>query len=223
MTALLVVLTIAVFLTIDYFKSRKRVPLTQAAIPARAVAPEAPPTEIVSGFQLRPNLRYHPGHTWALRESPTLVRVGIDDFAARLIGKVEGIVLPKPGQWVRQGQKILAVLRDGSKAELVSPVEGEITQVNDQLAQKPEVLTTNPYGEGWLMNVVSPDSETNFRNLLGGSLARHWLAEAASRIHAKIPALAGAVAQDGGLAMPDLSAQLPDQEWASLAREFFLT
>jgi glycine cleavage system H protein len=223
MTVLLVVLTIAVFLTIDYVKTRKKIPHVQAAITPPTLAPDAVPTEVVSGFQLRPNLRYHPGHTWALRESPTLVRVGIDDFAARLMGKVDGIVLPKPGQWVRQGQKIFAVLRSGSKAELVSPVEGEITQVNEQVAQKPEVLTTNPYGEGWLMNVVSPDAETNFRNLLGGNLARHWLAEAASRIHSKIPAPAGAVAQDGGLAVPDLSAQLPNQEWASLAREFFLT
>jgi hypothetical protein len=71
--------------------------------------------------------------------------------------------------------------------------------------------------------VQAPDSKTNFRNLLGGSLARWWTEESALRLQKKMPAFAGALAQDGGVAVDDLAAHLPDQEWAALTKEFFLS
>jgi len=220
MTVLLVVLMFAVFLTIDYVRSRKHVPATAA------VAVKAPELKVqpnyVAGFALPDNLRYHPGHTWALAESPTLVRVGLDDFAAKLLGKCDGIALPKRGQWIRQGQKLATFFRDGQKAELVSPIEGEVTKVNEELGRDPGTSLRDPYLGGWLVAVMSPDARTNFRNLLSGALARQWMAEAASRLQARMPMPAGAVAQDGGLAMPDLTAHLPGQSWQDLAQEFFL-
>ncbi len=53
---------------------------------AAGAAPRLTPS-LVGGFSVPDNLRYHPGHTWALSESPNLVRIGIDDFASKLIGK----------------------------------------------------------------------------------------------------------------------------------------
>jgi glycine cleavage system H protein len=220
MTAILVVMTIAIFLAIDYVRSRKRV--AQAEILGAAAAKRLP-SEYIGGFQLPANVQYHPGHTWAMRESPTLVRVGIDDFGARLIGHIDAIQLPKLGQWIRQGQKVFTVRKDGRKAELVSPIEGEVTAVNQALTKDASLLATDPYGDGWLLAVMSPDAQTNFRNLFGGTLARQWMAETVSRLRAKLPALAGAVAQDGGLAVHDLGAHLPEQDWTELTREFFLS
>jgi glycine cleavage system H protein len=222
MTVLLVVATIAVFLAIDYVRGKRRVEQfePEAESQPRRVTRVQP--EYVAGFQLPANLQYHPGHTWALQESPTLVRVGIDDFGARLIGKISSIELPRRGQWIRQGQKVLVVKKDGRTAELVSPIEGEVTGTNETLANRTDLVTCDPYGAGWLLTVMSPDAQTNFRNLLGGNLARQWMAETASRLRAKLPALVGVVAQDGGLAVGELSDELPDQEWSELAREFFL-
>ncbi len=68
---------------------------------------------LVGGFKVPENLRYHPGHTWALSESPSLVRVGMDDFASKLMGKVDRTALPQRGQWIRQGQKIATIFRNG--------------------------------------------------------------------------------------------------------------
>jgi glycine cleavage system H protein len=221
MTALLVLATVVVFLTIDYVRSRKRGVVPMVARERHVVRPKLQPA-IVGGFEVRENLRYHPGHTWALAESPTLVRVGLDDFAARLIGKIEEITLPKRGQWIRQGQKMVTVLRDGSKAELVSPIEGEISGVNEAVLADKALPGRDPYGEGWLLTVQAPDAKTSFRNLLSGPLARRWMEEAASRLRIRMPALAGAVAQDGGVAINDVTAHLPDQLWSELAREFFL-
>lgn len=222
MTVTLVVLTFAIFILIDYFRRRKRVKVTDARMPMRGEPVTRTQSEYVCGFRLPAHIRYHPGHTWALRESPTLVRVGMDDLAGRFIGPAEGISFPKRGTWIRQGQKVFTVLRNGSKVDLVSPIEGEVTTVNETVAKDPSLPGIDPYGEGWLLTVVSPDAETNFRNLLGGNLARQWMTEAANRLRANVPALAGAVAQGGGTVVSDSSIQPGDQTWSELARELFL-
>jgi glycine cleavage system H lipoate-binding protein len=221
MTILLLIATFAIFLTIDYLRKEKRVAHSQAA-PAAIVAPRLRPSN-VSGFAVPENCRYHPGHTWALQESPALVRVGLDDFAARLAGKIDSIQLPKRGQWIRQGQKFATIFRDGNKADLVSPIEGEVTNINEALVNDGSLACHDPYGNGWLMSVHSPDASTNFRNLFGGDLARRWMAEAASRLQAKLPAPVGAVAQDGGDAVKDLTAEIPGLKWSEITAEFFLS
>ena len=95
MTVILVLLTFVTFLLIDYFYSRKRV-VVQPALAIPKHVPQAQPVPaMVGGFKVPENLRYHPGHTWALSESPNLVRVGMDDFASKLIGHLERIALPQ--------------------------------------------------------------------------------------------------------------------------------
>ncbi len=222
MTVVLVVLTFAIFILIGYFRNRKRMTVTAPKMQESGKPVTQAQSEYVCDFRLPAHFQYHPGHTWALRESPTLVRVGIDDLAGRFIGPAEEILLPKRGTWIRQGQKIFTVLKNGSKVELVSPIEGEVTTINEAVAKDPSLPGTDPYGKGWLLTVVSPDAETNFRNLLSGNLARQWMTEAANRLRANLPALTGAVAQDGGTARGDLSVQLGDQTWSELARELFL-
>jgi len=223
MTVILVLSTFIVFLLIDHFFSKKTA--VQIAIqPAvgRAAAAQLP-SSLVGGFKVPENLRYHPGHTWALSESPSLVRVGVDDFAGKLMGKVERLSLPQRGQWIRQGQKLASVYRDGAKVDMLSPIEGSVADINDALVQNPELARQDPYGEGWLVTVQSPDAKTNFRNLMSGALARWWTEEAASRLQKRVPAMLGALAQDGGIAMDNLTAQMPEQNWTELTREFFLS
>jgi glycine cleavage system H lipoate-binding protein len=223
MTVLLVLFTFATFLLIDHFRTRHAVvqPALQVAA-QQELAPRFQPA-LVGGFEVPENLRYHPGHTWALRESPALVRVGMDDFASKLVGKVENIALPQRGQWIRQGQKMCTVHRDGSAVDMVSPIEGSVADINEAVVQDPKLALRDPYGEGWLVTVQSPDARTNFRNLLGGALARWWTEESASRLQRRMPMALGALAQDGGVAMNDLTTQLPDQDWMALAKEFFLS
>ena len=138
MTVLLVLFFFTTFLLIDHFRSRNAVPVA-----AMQVAPgkTAPATRLspalVGGFAVPENLRYHPGHTWALSESPTLVRVGMDDFASKLTGKVERIALPQRGQWIRQGQKMCTIFRDGASVDMVSPIEGSVSDINQTLVENP--------------------------------------------------------------------------------------
>ncbi len=226
MTVILVLSTFVLFLLIDHFFSKK--PAVQMATkPARAASQTVPEArlqpQLVNGFRVPENLRYHPGHTWALSESPNLVRIGIDDFASKLIGKIEQIALPQRGQWVRQGQKIWSVMRNGKKVDMVSPIEGSVADINEEVIRNPELARNDPYGEGWLVTVQSPDAKTNFRNLLGGALARWWTEEAAGRLQRRFPMALGALAQDGGVATHDLTQHIEGAEWSDVVREFFLT
>lgn len=224
MTVILVLITFVGFLTIDYFYSRGKQPAIQVA-PAvtkqRVVRPLEP--SLVGGFKVPEALRYHPGHTWALSESPNLVRVGIDDFAGKMSGTIEKVNLPQRGQWVRQGQKIWSIERNGKKVDMVSPIEGSVAEINDAVLENPQLAAKDPYGEGWLLTVQSPDAKTNFRNLLGGALARWWMEEASGRLQRRMPTFAGALAQDGGVAVDNLTADMAADEWEKTAKEFFLS
>ena len=227
MTVLLVLFFFATFLLIDYFRSRRAIvqPALQVAPAKYAEVPRLQPA-LVGGFEVPENLRYHPGHTWALSESPNLVRVGMDDFASKLAGKVDSINLPQRGQWIRQGQKMCTLYRDDYAVDMVSPIEGSVSDINQALMQDPKLALRDPYGEGWLVTVQSPDAKTSFKNLLGGAMARWWTEESASRLQRRIPAtmaFAGALAQDGGEAINDVTAEIPSQEWAPIAKEFFLS
>jgi glycine cleavage system H lipoate-binding protein len=224
MTVILVLLTFGIFLLIDFLRSQSKV--AKVAV-VQTVAREATPRMVpalVAGFQVPDNLRYHTGHTWALSESRDLVRVGMDDFASKLIGKIESISLPQRGRWVRQGQKFMTIFRDGKSVDMISPIEGTVTDVNEGVAKDPELARKDPYGEGWLLTVQAPDSKINFRNLMGGALARMWTEDSALRLQKRMPiAMSAALAQDGGVAVDDISAHLPDEDWAALTKEFFLS
>jgi len=223
MTALLVVLMFAVFILIDhYFRSAKQ-PVVKIEPASFLEKPSLPPSPVVGGFRVPDHLRYHPGHTWALSESPTLVRVGMDEFAAKLVGKIERITLPQRGQWVRQGQKIWTVFHGGESVDMLSPIEGQVTDINEAAIIDPDQARKDPYSDGWLVAVHSPDAKINLRNLLSGALARAWTEQCAARLRAMLPSPAGALAQDGGVAIDDLSFQLSNRHWASVSKEFFLS
>ena len=222
MIALLVVVTFLLAVVIDHLLNRQPIPVTEEA-PAPRQAPGRARLipAVVSGFEVPDNLRYHPGHTWAVAESADLVRVGVDDLAAKLTGNITSMEVPERGQWIRQGQRIIAMHHDGREIDLVSPIEGTVVDINRKALDDPKLAQRDPYGEGWLIAVNSPDAATNFRNLLGGVTARRWMDEAAARLRAfAVPA--GALAQDGGVAVGNMIDLVPEGEWDKLRKELFL-
>jgi glycine cleavage system H lipoate-binding protein len=224
MVAILVFAMFVAFILVDIV-IRKRT--------ARYVLQTAPRTEtgvrkaqpVLAGYEVPEHLYFHQGHTWALSESPNMVRVGIDDFAAKLIGEAEQVNLPMRGQWIRQGQKVWSFRVNGKLVEMVSPIEGTVDGVNDTVVRHPETLTADPYGDSWLLTVMSPDAKTNFRNLLTGTMARSLIADSAKRLHNYIPAMEGrhALAQDGGKAHDGIAKHLPADKYTEITKEFFLT
>jgi glycine cleavage system H protein len=222
MTVILVLATFLIFVLLDWVLNRKKAPQGVIVEPTRPPVPGVAPV-FVEGFLAPAGLSYHPGHSWLLRERRNLVRTGADEFAAALAGAIERIELPEPGQWIRQGQKAITLWRNGEKAEMVSPTEGEVAEVNQEVLSDPSLLRNDPYGRGWLLTVHVPDEESTTRNLVPARLVRSWMREAVERLYARQPQLAGAVAADGGRPAPDLLAGLPDANWKEVTGEFFLT
>jgi glycine cleavage system H lipoate-binding protein len=222
MAVVLLLVTFAVFALIDYLLHRKQpVRIAQTESPAAAAAFLQP--AYVDGFAVPEELRYHHGHSWTFRERKNLARIGADEFAAVLSGGIEKIELPKPGQWVRQGQKAWSITRKGEITEMVSPTEGEVIEINEELLKDPSLLRKDPYGRGWLMTVHVPDEESTARNLIPKTMVHNWMRQSVERLYAMQPQLAGAVAADGGRPVDDIFEHLPEASWKDVTREFFLT
>lgn len=221
MVVLLLLATFLIFIVIDYLRHRGEVAVI--APEPRPVAVPAFDASLVGGYVLRPELAYHPGHTWVMDEGRNVARIGLDEFAVRLLGKVESLRLPQLNRWIRQGQKIVALTRGGETVEMLSPIEGEIIAINREAIENPDVVRHDPYGKGWLLAVKAPQIETNWKNLLTGRLAVRWMEEAAERLRGLVPQLAGAVAQDGGLPVSDVTAHLDGRRWSEVTKEFFLS
>lgn len=221
MTVILVLLTFLAFIVIDTVLSRRKatVGAAEEAAPARAAVSGA----YVEGFLVPDNIRYHPGHSWLARERKNVVRVGVDEFAAALLGRIDQLELPKPGRWIRQGQRAMGFLKGDQKAEMVSPIEGEVVEVNPDVLQNPALLREDPYGKGWLLSVFVPDEDSTLRNLLPTAMVRAWMQKSVETLYGMQPGLAGAVAADGGRPAEDLSVAFPDIPWKDLTGEFFLT
>jgi glycine cleavage system H protein len=217
MTVLLVLATFLVFAVVDWALNRHKLPVVKPA------SPSVTGPNFVDGFLVPEGLRYHPGHTWLVRERPHLARVGVDEFGAKLAGHLEKLDLPKPSQWIRQGQTAWNLFRKGEKAAMTSPIEGEVVEVNQELLRDPSLLNSDPYGKGWLMTVNVPDEESTWRNLLPTRLVKDWMRDSVARLYAEQPLLAGAVAADGGRPVDDLLEAIPTANWAKITAEFFLS
>jgi glycine cleavage system H protein len=220
MTVLLVLAFFVVLISMDYVVTRQRLARESKAL-ATAAVPAVEPAW-VAGYQMPEALYYHRGHTWARPLDADTVLIGVDDFARRLIGPAT-LSAPSRGDWLHQGGRAFAMKLNGKTAELVSPVEGEVVEVNRDLAEKPGLATEDPYGRGWVLKVKAPNLANNLRNLLSGRLARKWMEDSREALELRLMAFSGSVLQDGGEPAADLGHHLPKADWDRLVHEFLLT
>jgi glycine cleavage system H lipoate-binding protein len=230
MAALLAVLTFAFFVTLEVVLSRRRAAAERAAglAPARERTPPfSIPKDIepvwVAGFEFPEDLHYHLGHTWARPVGPDTVAVGMDDFATRLAGPARRLEVPDAGSWVQQGAEAFRVDSNGRSAHLVSPVDGEVVEVNPDLREDPSLSTKDPYRRGWICTVRVSGLAANLRNLLSGRMARRWIEEARDQLELRLMALSGSVLQDGGEPARDYARHLDTSDWKVLVENFLLT
>ena len=95
------------------------------------------------------DLRYHEEHEWA-RIQGAQATIGISDFAQDALGDIVFIELPKIGAVVKAGQQIGEIESTKTTSTLYTPLSGTIAQVNAQLKDHPEVVNSDPYGQGWM-------------------------------------------------------------------------
>jgi len=172
-------------------------------------------------FRLPEEIYYHLGHAWAAPEGKNLVKVGINDFAQKLVGKVNAIQLPGLGSTVHQGEKAWALEVDSKMIDMLSPVDGKVVAINEKILHSPEEINKYPY-VSWLMKVESPKFPANKKQLLSGPLASKWMEEVRENLLSRTSANLGLVYQDGGLLVDGMARSLDKDKWDDIVREFFL-
>ena len=103
------------------------------------------------------DLRYSSDHEWA-RGSADRIRVGITDYAQDALGDIVFVDLPGPGATVEPGGLIGEVESTKSVSEIYAPVAGEVVAVNTGLVDAPELLNSDPYGDGWICEIAPSDA-----------------------------------------------------------------
>ena len=123
-------------------------------------------------------LRYSKEHEWAKVEG-SRVRVGITQFAAERLSDVVYVELPKVGSEVAFMQPFGVVESVKAVSDLYAPVSGKVVEINEALAQKPEVINTDPYGEAWMI-VVEPRDLAELAGLLDAQAYTDLVGESAT-------------------------------------------
>lgn len=103
------------------------------------------------------DLKYTAEHEWVRAGDASVVRVGITDYAQASLGDIVFVSLPEVGAQVESGQSMGEVESTKSVSDLYAPVSGTVTARNDALDTQPELVNSDPYGEGWMVEITVAD------------------------------------------------------------------
>jgi len=182
-----------------------------------------PAPDDLTRFLLPDGLLFHQGHGWLRPVPGSAGVVGIDDFARKLLGKVDSVELPPVGSRLEQGGQGWNLVVDSVPVPMLSPVNGEVVEVNDEVVRSPGLLAEDPYGKGWLLKVAPSRIGADRRNLLSGKVARAWMENVLAGLHPVRQGAVGQVLQDGGVPVEGLARMLGGEHWAEVAKEQLLT
>lgn len=103
-------------------------------------------------MNLPSDIKYHREHTWAKVEGEVVI-IGITDYAQEKLGEVLFVDLPEVGDNIEK-DSIFGTVESGKTAsDLYAPVSGEVIEVNEELADSPELVNESPYERGWMIKV----------------------------------------------------------------------
>ncbi len=97
--------------------------------------------------------RYSAEHEWAMAVGDDVVRLGITDYAQDALGDIVYVDLPAVGATFTSGETMAEVESTKSVADIFAPMDGEIVTVNDRLEDEPELVNSDPYGDGWFVEL----------------------------------------------------------------------
>ncbi|MEW6673634.1 MAG: glycine cleavage system protein H [Thermodesulfobacteriota bacterium] len=177
----------------------------------------------IKGFDVPMDYYFHDGHAWARIESGGYIRIGLDDFTSKLFGKADRFELPLMGKELDQGAVGWGLKRKENLADMLSPVGGVIVEVNAKARQNPEVVNREPYGDGWLFLVRTPDIKKSMKDLMTDTKSLTWMDTEVRGLESMIEEVAGPLAADGGHLAGDIFGNLPKLGWRNLTQRFLKT
>jgi glycine cleavage system H lipoate-binding protein len=174
----------------------------------------------VRGYMLADGYYYHFGHSWVQILSGNCVRVGMDDFAARLFGPSNSLETAPAGATVKQGGVGWVLARGERRAPVQSPLTGKVIVVNEKALARPESVHEDPFEKGWLLQLEPALLKKEAEALFSGTDADQWL-ESENRALLKLMGPEyEKLAATGGEPLDDLFGKVPGIPWDSLVRTF---
>ena len=177
----------------------------------------------VKGVKLPQGYYLHRGHCWAKIEEDATVRIGLDDFALRVLGPLDRIEAPLIGKEFTQDTAAIALSRGAYSARALAPVGGVVTDVNPRLRERGSLANADPYTEGWVLRVHAGNLRQDLRRLMIGEQACGFLDQEIERLYQVIEEKAGPLATDGGHLGSDIFGHLPQLGWGALTAAFLHT
>jgi glycine cleavage system H lipoate-binding protein/ferredoxin len=188
---------------------------THAAIQVRpGLAGEA---SRVGEFAFVPDLFYHDGHCWA-RPLGEKIRIGIDDFAARIMSPVTDVTVPEAGTAVAQDSDFIEVFSGERRLVMPCPVSGKVVDVNPDVLIDPGLAPKSPYDRGWLATVEPDGIEQDMVHLYTKNSAMMWMLREREKLLGRFE---GGEGSSGDAVLASLPQSLEDDAWAEFARDFF--
>lgn len=164
------------------------------------------------------------GHCWAGLSQDGAVKVGLDDFAKKLIGAVDRIELPSVGMTVKAGQQLFSIRQKHRSAQFHSPVSGRVVKVNMALSEDCGGLELTPYYANWICVIESGNLDAELPALRIGKSAVALFQDDLERFRAAMKEMvkvaAGKAYPDDALYVGEL-AHLDDEQWERIVKEFF--
>jgi len=187
----------------------------------RVVTTDRPPAH---EFGLPGGVFISSGHVWAAVTAPGMVRLGLDDFARKMIGHIEAIELPAKGARIKKGERLFSIRQGGRVAILHAPISGRVQDLNAELPQHLDWLERRPYEQGWVCSMKPEHLADELGQLKIGEHAAVWyqseivrLQQLLSTVHGSDQVPGGPIV--GGLAEGQLE-NADDATWGRFTQDF---
>jgi glycine cleavage system H protein len=180
-------------------------------------------SRVYGWFRVPADRFFHSGHAWVEPREPGVYRVGLDDFAHRLLGRADAVELPAAGSEIAAGRPGFALRVAGRRIPALAPLSGEVTRVNEAMLADPALGLADPYGAGWLFEVRGSLPVAAVESLYSGERARGWIERTTDALMGRMSPALGTVLQDGGVPVAGIARELDPEHWDELAAELLGT
>jgi glycine cleavage system H lipoate-binding protein len=172
------------------------------------------------GYLVPRDYYIHSGHGWARVEYGGRIRIGLDDFGNRLVGKVNKFRLPSLGTRFTVGEESFTLDRDGHEAGVRIPLSSRVTAVNQKLLDRPESSNMDPYSGGWVMLIDPSELRSDLKELHFGLDSVKFIEAEAERLLSMISDDPAAAAATGGEPISDVYGAFKEMGWETLVKNF---
>ena len=180
-------------------------------------SPESGPTPD-GEFSIPGGVLVSTGHCWAALAEDGSAKIGVDDFARKIIGPIDSVEFPETGQKVKAGDPLFTLAQGDRKISFTAPISGTIVQLNENLSKEPGAINASAYGQNWICMIEGKDLDAELGDLKIGKSAVAFFQEEISRLQALLQNLgvpATEALKTGALE------KLHESDWNKAAQEFF--